>query len=59
MEVGGLLGVEAETRCGGRKADRDGGTAGEVKTSQSQFVGGLTDAVNAMPNSLQCFGFQH
>ena len=59
MEVGGLLGVETETCRGGRKADRDGGTAGEVKTSQSQFFRGLTDAVNAMPNSFQCFGFQH
>src|SRR5690349_13633635 len=59
MEVGGLLRVEAVKRCGRSKADRDGGTAGQVQTTQPDEVVRLASAIDSLPYPLQHTGIQH
>ena len=58
MQIGGLLGVEAE-QCGGRtETNGYGGAAREIQPPQTQPVIGLAATVDALPHSLKRSGSQ-
>ena len=59
VQIGWVLGIEAEHRRGRRKAYRDCGAACQVESSQPQCIRWFSKAVDALPNTFDELGFQY